>query len=169
MINYFSECATFDQLKQQYRKLAMKHHPHKGGDAEIFKDIVNQYERAINYMAAHGENNGGPKPTEEERKAKIMENEKYMSAVNAVINIEGIFIEVVGTWIWITGNTKPVKTELSAAGFLWASLKKAWYFRTEENKVKSYKKGQTLDDIKNKYGAQTIKNNYNTGNRLNAA
>jgi hypothetical protein len=120
-------------------------------------------------MAAHGENNGGPKPTEEERKAKIMENEKYMSAVNAVINIEGIFIEVVGTWIWITGNTKPNKTELSAAGFLWASLKKAWYFRTEENKVKSYKKGQTLDDIKNKYGAQTIKNNYNTGNRLNAA
>ena len=168
MINYFASCGTFDQLKQEYRKLAMKHHPDKGGDAEIFKEIVNQYERAVNYMAAHGENNG-PKPTEEERKAKILENEKYMTAVNAVINIEGIIIEVVGTWIWITGNTYPVRQAIGAAGFIFAGAKKAWYFRTEENKITSYKKGQTLEDIKTKYGAQTLKSGYKQSYRIAAA
>lgn len=169
MINYFASCGTFDQLKQEYRKLAMKHHPDKGGDAEIFKEIVNQYERAVNYTAAHGENKDGTKYTEEQRKATILENEKYITAINAVINMEGIFIEVVGSWVWVTGDTKPKKTELSAAGYMWASLKKAWYFRTEENKVKSYKKGQTLDEIKNKYGAQTINKNYSQSYRIAGA
>jgi len=167
MINYFANCGTFDQLKQEYRKLAMKHHPDKGGDAEIFKEIVNQYERAVNYMAAHGENKDGTKYTEEQRKATILENEKYITAINAVINIPNIIIEVIGSWVWITGNTFACKAELRAAGYFFASTKKAWYFRTDENKVTSYKK-QTLDEIKTKYGAQNI-SNYRTSYRIAGA
>lgn len=36
--------ATFDQIKKAYRKLAIKHHPDKGGDPEKFKEITNAYE-----------------------------------------------------------------------------------------------------------------------------
>jgi DnaJ family protein A protein 2 len=36
--------ATFDQIKKAYRKLALKEHPDKGGDAEKFKLITNAYE-----------------------------------------------------------------------------------------------------------------------------
>jgi len=36
--------ATFDQIKKAYRKLALRNHPDKGGDPEIFKDITNAYE-----------------------------------------------------------------------------------------------------------------------------
>ena len=32
--------ATFDQIKKAYRKLAIKHHPDKGGDPEKFKEIT---------------------------------------------------------------------------------------------------------------------------------
>ena len=35
---------TADEVKRAYRKLAMKHHPDKGGDAEKFKRIVYAYE-----------------------------------------------------------------------------------------------------------------------------
>jgi DnaJ-class molecular chaperone len=36
--------ASFDQIKKQYRKLSLEHHPDRGGDAEIFKKINEAYE-----------------------------------------------------------------------------------------------------------------------------
>lgn len=39
-----SPSATKDELKKAYRKLAVQHHPDKGGDAEKFKDISHAYE-----------------------------------------------------------------------------------------------------------------------------
>jgi DnaJ family protein A protein 2 len=31
--------ATQDEIKKAYRKMAVKHHPDKGGDPEVFKNI----------------------------------------------------------------------------------------------------------------------------------
>lgn len=36
--------ATADEIKKAYRSLAMKHHPDRGGDETIFKDISTAYE-----------------------------------------------------------------------------------------------------------------------------
>ncbi len=40
--------ATEDEIKKAYRKLAMKHHPDRGGDAEKFKEIQHAYEQLTN-------------------------------------------------------------------------------------------------------------------------
>lgn len=49
MENYYnvlglSENATQDEIKKTYRKLAMEHHPDKGGDEEKFKKISEAYD-----------------------------------------------------------------------------------------------------------------------------
>ena len=36
--------ATQDELKKAFRKLAMKHHPDKGGDEAKFKEINEAYQ-----------------------------------------------------------------------------------------------------------------------------
>lgn len=38
-----SKTSTADEIKKAYRKLAMQHHPDKGGDQEKFKDISEAY------------------------------------------------------------------------------------------------------------------------------
>lgn len=39
--------STEDEIKKAYRKLAMKHHPDKGGDPEMFKKISQAYDDAL--------------------------------------------------------------------------------------------------------------------------
>jgi len=39
-----SKNATFDDVKKQYKKLALKHHPDRGGDPEMFKKISEAYQ-----------------------------------------------------------------------------------------------------------------------------
>ena len=60
--------ATPHEIKKAHRKLALKHHPDKGGDSEKFKEINQAYEvlrdeekRAIyDKYGEEGLENGGP-------------------------------------------------------------------------------------------------------------
>ena len=37
-MKYFTSCRTMDELKKEYRRLAMLHHPDHGGDLETRLD-----------------------------------------------------------------------------------------------------------------------------------
>ena len=78
--------------------------------------------------------------------------------INALINLDGINIELCGSWLWITGNTKEHKEVLKGLHFRWSKSKLAWYYHTEDYK-KSSKKTYSLDEIRDLYGSETIKAN----------
>ncbi len=53
-MNYFAHISTFDELKAEYRRLAMKHHPDVGGDTETMKEINRQHDELFEQLkAAH--------------------------------------------------------------------------------------------------------------------
>lgn len=49
-MKYFKNLETMEEVKKQYRKLAMKFHPDRGGDEEIFKKMAMLANFVINYI-----------------------------------------------------------------------------------------------------------------------
>ena len=52
--------ATEEEIKQAYRKLAMKHHPDRGGDEKQFQEIKNAYEVLSDPVRRQQHDNPGP-------------------------------------------------------------------------------------------------------------
>ncbi len=148
-MKFFNECKTIDEVKATFKKLAFANHPDCGGDTATMQAINAEYAYAIAAIA-RGENF-----TDQQISDLLTENELYRVALEAIICLAGIEIELVGSWIWVTGNTYAVRADLKAAGYYFASKKCAWYFRSAEYRCKS-SRGKSLDEIKNKYGSEKI-------------
>lgn len=146
---FFTDCKTKEEVKKLYRELAKQYHPDKGGCLVTMQKINNEYTFAIAALL-RGEN-----LSHDEVEAEILNAEQYKQAVNAIINLEGIVIEICGGWIWVSGNTYTHKDVFRANGFYFASVKKMWYFRSVEYKTGNHKT-RTMEQIRSKYGSQLI-------------
>jgi hypothetical protein len=149
-MKWFNECKTLDEVKATYKKLAKQHHPDLGGDTVTMQDINKEYA----FASARAIKDANL--SEEETEHEILSSELYKNAIERIIHLDGITIELVGYWIWITGNTYPVRATLKEAGFFFASKKVAWYFRTAEYKA-TRSSGKSLDAIRDKYGSEVVK------------
>lgn len=148
-MKWFVGCDSLDQVRTTYKKLAKQHHPDLGGDTLTMQEINKEYAFASAAVIK------GANLSEEETENQILSSEAYRLALEAIIHLEGITIELVGWWIWVTGNTRPVKASLKAAGYYFACKKVAWYFRTADYKVSRGGK-KSLDEIRAKYGSEVI-------------
>ena len=143
-----------------FKTLAKQFHPDVAGtDTTAIMQAINaEYVLAI-ARAAKGED-----LSSEEVEAEILNAEQYKNAINAIIHLESISIEVCGGWIWVNGNTYPYRQIFKAAGFYFASVKKAWYFRSVEYKTDN-KKSKSMEEIRRKYGSQTISGGASSWNK----
>ena len=147
-MKFFHDCKTVSEVKAMYKKLAKENHPDLGGSTELMQQINNEYAYACVRVAKMAN------LTQQEMDVEMELSELYRETIEKIIHLDGIVIEVVGHWIWVTGNTRPVKEVLKEAHFYFASKKVAWYFRGDEYRSKGGKK--SLDEIKTKYGCETI-------------
>lgn len=148
-----------DALKQEYRKLAVKYHPDKGGNTAQFQALVNEYEKLRDKILS------GSKLSDADQKNEIVIDEALRAAINAIIGLDGINIELIGKWIWVSGNTYPLRTIFSAAGFKY--IKKSgvsyWVYKGVES---SSRGGTDMQDIVKKYGSTPIKPSGPSGKKL---
>ena len=79
------------------------------------------------------------KSSYDDMKWDFAEDEKLREILQKIISFVGINIEIIGAWIWVSGNTFQYKEYLNDIGFKWASKQKVWYFHTEAFRKKSYK------------------------------
>ena len=81
--------------------------------------------------------------TAEQADEQIRMSEEFRKVIEQIINLPGIVIEVVGNWIWVTGNTYPVPTDLKAAGLFFASKKLPGISGQMHSRLKGAKKHST--------------------------
>jgi hypothetical protein len=145
--------AAADQatIKTAYRKACIKYHPDRNlAGLEMMKAVNVAYQ-----FLCEIEYNGAERPIHEEVNSDF--GEALNAAINAVIGLSGINIEVCGAWVWLSGNTRQHKEVIKAAGYWWACKKSAWYFRPPD--YKSSNKGDwDMEKIRDTYGSVSVNN-----------
>ncbi len=111
-MKWFKDCQTLDEVKTTYKKLAKQYHPDLGGDTAAMQEINKEYAFA-SAKAIKGAN-----LSEEETEHEILSSEAYRNAIEKIIHLDGITIELVGYWIWVTGYGKVIFMESQLCNIL---------------------------------------------------
>jgi len=151
VVDYFDGLKTVQEVKAEYRRLAMKNHPDLGGDVTVMQVINAAYESAL--KACDGQATVGEDGIERVYKYNPQVEQEIVTKLSELLamRMEGVDILLIGTWLWVLGNTKPHKEELKKLECQWHSKRGAWYFRTAENRVWRKYEG-SLQDIARNYG-----------------
>jgi hypothetical protein len=122
-MKWFKGVKDLNELRRVYRTLALQFHPDRGGDTASMQEINNEYDKLSKVLIdSNPEFSKGRKVYEHEV------SEDLKQKVGQVIGLPGVTIEIIGNWIWVTGNTKLVKDQLKNAEFKFSSKKIAWYW-----------------------------------------
>lgn len=159
MATYFQNCTTFDELRQEYRRLCLTHHPDRGGDTRTMQDINAAHADATKRLASpegwskeaqHG------KDWSEGRESYYTElSEKLRKVLYDLLSIPDIEIEITGYWFWIDHpDTRSIKEQLKANGCRWSRNKKRWYYPG----VPSRGRGRSgMSEIRSNYGSERVR------------
>ena len=77
---------------------------------------------------------------------------KLMELISQLLKLrmQAVEIALIGTWLWILGDTKPYKSKLRELGCKWHFKRKCWYFHT--GKYRSSLSSSELSELGEKYG-----------------
>ena len=149
-MKYFTTCTTLDELKKEYRRLAMANHPDRGGDEATMKAINAEY--ASRFEVLKSQHNTTADAYHKTTEAP----EEFREILEKLLKLDGLEIELCGCWLWIGGNTREHKEELKAAGCRWSNNKKMWYWHHIEEGSKWHRGKRTMSEIRTKYGSQVF-------------
>ena len=137
-----------EQVKRAYRRAARRYHPDRNpAGAEMMKMVNAAYEALKDFA---GEVSGFQSRRESGEEDSYPE--AVSEALNAILDLEGLRIEICGAWVWVSGDTFPHRSALKRAGFRFACKKKRWYFRPEDW-VSSSRGAFTMEEIRARYGS----------------
>ncbi len=153
-MSYFKNIETLADLRKEYHRLALLNHPDKGGNEETMKGINNEFERLSKLLI-----NADSTFTQARKDYEYQVSEELQEIINMVINLAGLEIEIIGSWVWLTGNTYPNKEAIKSAGFMFSRQKAAWYWHAGGYRKKNGKMG-SLDDVRNFWGSEKVQSRH---------
>lgn len=84
---------------------------------------------------------------------------EYAEIIDQLMQIPNIEIEICGSWIWLHGDTKPVKEQIKGIETgesikrVWVKKKSKWAFRPANYRKRSNVE-LSFEEIKAKYGSE---------------
>jgi hypothetical protein len=152
---YFNQLHTVDEVKAEYRRLAKQYHPDLGGTDELMKAINNAYHAAL--KGCHGQTRKGENNQEFRYTYDAEVEQGVMDKIHELLalKLEGVSIALMGTWVWITGDTRTVKDALKAKGCKYSGDKQCWYWHGGKYR-RRHSKSVPLSSIARSYGYRTF-------------
>lgn len=148
-MKYLKNIKTLEELKKEYRKWAMKLHPDMGGSTEDMQILNAEYEALFARVKDIHTNKDG----QEYRKATNEAPQDFIKIINELLKLGGIHIEVIGCFLWVSGDTKPHKDKLKALGLKWHNKKSCWFLSPEGYRRQGNQE-YSMDYIRDLYGVQ---------------
>lgn len=158
MKNYFKDCRTAEDCKRVYHQHAKQFHSdNTGGNDDLMKELNRQYTEAWNRLKdihEYKDSTTGESKTYTSKQCTNETPEMFIEIVRKLSTIPDIEVEMVGTWLWISGNTYPYRDTLKEFGCRWSAGKKKWYWTTEPFSKKSSK--LSMNSIRMRYGSEML-------------
>ena len=121
ILNLDNVSSLYD-LKNTYRLLCSKHHPDRGVDTEKMQQV----NWAYSYVLEHIDEKDN---SDNVFNAKVSNlSEEGQKIFEQLLNFEGLEILIVGSWLWIKGDTKKYKENLKDLGLYWHFKKQMWVY-----------------------------------------
>ena len=111
------------------------------------KVINNEYDDLFKKVKDIHKNKDGETYTKENPETAA----EFKDIIDKLIKMQGVEVEIIGCFIWLSGNTKEHKEAIKALGFRWHSKKKMWY-KSPEGYKRWGKKEYSMDEIRGMYG-----------------
>lgn len=147
---------TLEDITTRYKQLLKIHHPDQGGTESNFISLQNEYKSFLkDYKYTSIKYEDDKSTTEILNSLTESMREKVVEILNQVYNYN-VTIELMGQWVWITGDTKPVKDTLKNLGFKFSRKKTAWYYHEMESYKRYGKKSSSLHEIRSRYGSSSL-------------
>lgn len=143
-----------EEAKRQYHKLVMEHHPDRGGSEEAMKRVNAEWD----YLQKHNYNihqaANGAVYTDEQQDVPDEVTQRFAKIVSTLIGMEGVGIEICGSFIWLSGETYPWKEQLKELGFRWSRKKRMWYLAPSKRHHRS--SDWSMDQIRARHGSLVV-------------
>jgi curved DNA-binding protein CbpA len=154
MQSYFSSCTTPEDVKKLYRTLAMQHHPDHGGDTATMQEINAQYKRALSSL--HGTSSRGEDGKSRTYKYNADAEQQVIDQLDKTLRakLDKVEIWLIGSWIWIKGDTYKHRRELTALSYVWNRKRQSWQWHRPEEEARRSR--GSFEAIANKYGARQV-------------
>lgn len=149
-MDYFANCRTLADLKREYRRLVLLHHPDRGGDTATMQAINAEHDAVFERLR------NAYNASVDEAHQSAETPEEYRAIIDALLHLDGLEVELCGSWLWIGGDTRRNKEALKAAGCRWSSSKKLWYWRPAGAHGQWSHGQKSMAEIRTKYGSQPV-------------
>ena len=139
---YFTDCECIEDVKKLYYDIAVKEQPF---------DSFSEYEAAYSRLKNTHRNVNGV--IYESKKSSSETASDYAEIIDSIIHFVNCEVEIIGSWVWVSGNAWVYREILKDLGFRRNSNKNAWAYHDEPYR-KRQGRNVSMDDLRGKFSSE---------------